>query len=183
MALASLVSGIVPCAIGVGAGTPKVGASGSPQVFMQPGKGSGKRKGVGKGGGTPPQREQPGETQRMLHVLKMKLTKAKAHLAHLQGIERKKEEEYSKARDQAIEQARYLADIQTQHDDAFQRVVEGSLISSAKSDGPGIKDLSEDGALSHAMSDDDPDLAPWEWSQTGGVPAVAQKLPPPPDLP
>ena len=59
----------------------------------------------------------------------------------------------------------------------FQRVVEGSVISSAKGD------LSEDGALSQAMSDDDPDLAPREWSQTGGATAVAQKPPPLPDLP
>ena len=62
----------------------------------------------------------------------------------------------------------------------FQRVVEGSVIISAKSDGPGIEEVSEEGALSQAMSDDDPDLAPREWSQTGGATAVAQEPPPAP---
>ena len=100
------------------------------------------------------------------------------HFAHLQ-----KEEEYANAQDQAIAQARYLAEIQTQHDDSFQRVVEGSVNSSAKSDGPGVEELSEDGALSQAMSDDDPDLAPREWSQTGGATAVAQEPPPAPVFP
>ena len=51
-------------------------------------------------------------------------------------------------------------DTQAQHDIAFQRVVDGSVISSAKNDGPGIEDLSDDGELSRAMSEDDPDLAP-----------------------
>ena len=68
---------------------------------------------------TKTQHQVPGEKERMLHVLKMKLTKAKSHLAHLQSIERKKEEEYANARDQPIAQARYLAEIETQHDDAF----------------------------------------------------------------
>ena len=61
MALAFLVNGIVPCAIGVGAGTPKLGAfgvgpslaeseailRGSAQGFALPGKGSAKGKGIG----------------------------------------------------------------------------------------------------------------------------------------
>ena len=51
------------------------------------------------------------------------------------------------ARDQVVTQEKYLADIQTQHDDAFQRVVDGSVISSAKSVEPGIEELSEDGEL------------------------------------
>ena len=67
---------------------------------------------------TKTQHKVPGEKERMLHVLKMKLTKAKAHLAHLQGIE-KKEEEYCHARDQVPVQEKYLADIQTKHDVAF----------------------------------------------------------------
>ena len=54
---------------------------------------------------TKTQHQVPGEKERMLHVLKMKLTKARAHLAHLQGIEKKKEEEYANARDQALAQA------------------------------------------------------------------------------
>ena len=62
-------------------------------------------------------------------------------------------------------------------------MVEGSVISSAKSDGPGIEDFSEDGALSQAMSDDDPDLAPREWSLTGGASAVALEPPPAPVFP
>ena len=231
---------------------------GSAQVFSLPGKGFAKGKGVGKGVGPPPQREQrypgrpapssgpqfshaptfhaprpnkrrqadstspqmnalpqvvevlkmlgcsqdildmvtskvdeqtkaqhqvAGEKERMLHVLKMKLTKAKSHLAHLQSVEKKKEEEYAHARDLAIEQARYLVEIQNQHDQAFQRVVEGSVVGSATSDGPGLEELSEDGALFQAMSDDDPDLAPKEWAQSDDATAGALKPPPPPDLP
>ena len=57
------------------------------------------------------------------------------------------------------------------------------MISSAKSDGPGIEDLSEDGELSPAMSEDDPDLAPREWSQTDNAAAAAQRPPPPPNPP
>ena len=57
------------------------------------------------------------------------------------------------------------------------------MISSAKSDGPGIEKLSEDGALSQAMSDGDPDLASREWSQTGGATAVAEEPPPAPVFP
>ena len=125
----------------------------------------------------------PGESERMLHVLKMKLTKAKSHLAHLRSIEKKKEEEYANARDLAIAQARYLVEIQTQHDDAFQRVVEGSMIGSSTSDGPGQEELSEDGALSQAMSDDDPDLAPKEWAQSDNAAAIALRPPLPPNLP
>ena len=69
------------------------------------------------------------------------------------------------------------------HDVAFQRVVEGSVISSAKSDGPAIEDLSEDGVLSQAMSEDDPDLASGERSQTYSAAAAAQRPPSPPDPP
>ena len=120
----------------------------------------------------------------MLHVLKMKLAKARSHLVHLQGIEKKKEDEYCNARDQVLTQEKYLADIHAQHDIAFQRVVEGSVISSAKSDGSGIEDPSDDRDLSQAMSEDDPDLAPREWSQTGNAAASAAQRPPPhPDLP
>ena len=197
MALAFLVNGIVPCAIGVGAGTPKLGAFGVGPVeqrvrpfFVVLLKGLrcreralSRARGLGKGVGPQPQRDQrypgrpaptsgpqfsraptfhaprqnkrkqadssspqlsalpqvvevlkmlgcsqdildmvkskvdeqtkaqhqvPGEKERMLHVLKMKLTKAKSHLAHLQSVEKKKEEEYAHARDLAIEQARYL---------------------------------------------------------------------------
>ena len=61
----------------------------------------------------------------------------------------------------------------------FQGVVDGSVISSAKSDGPGIEDLSEDGELSRAMSEDDPDLAPREWSQTAITAASAAVIPSP----
>ena len=51
-------------------------------------------------------------------------------------------------------------------------------------DGPvGVEELSEDGALSQAMSDDDPDRAPKEWAQTGGATAVAQEPPPASCLP
>ena len=51
-------------------------------------------------------------------------------------------------------------------------------------DGPvGVEELSEDGALSQAMSDDDPDRAPKEWAQTGGATAVAQEPPPAPVFP
>ena len=103
---------------------------------------------------TKAQHQVPGEKERMLHVLKMKLTNAKSHLAHLQSVEKKKEEEYAHARDLAIEQARYLVEIQNQHDQAFQRV------GSATSEGPGLEELSEDEAQLQAMSDDDPDLAP-----------------------
>ena len=91
---------------------------------------------------------------------------------------RRKKEEYANARDLAIAQARFLAEIQTHHDDAFQRVVEGSVIGSATSDVPGQEELSEDGALSQAMSDDDPDLAPKELPQSGSASAVAQEPPP-----
>ena len=58
------------------------------------------------------------------------------------------------------------------------------MISSAKSDGPGVEDLSNEGDLSQAMSEDDPDLAPREWSQTA-ITAVSAAVnpPPPPDLP
>ena len=59
----------------------------------------------------------------MLHVLNMKLTKAKSHLAHLKGICSRKEEEYCHARDEVIKQEKYLDDVQNQHDKAFQRVV------------------------------------------------------------
>ena len=115
----------------------------------------------------------------MLHVLKMKLTKAKSHLAHLQSVEKKKEEEYVHARDLAIEQARYLVEIQNQHDQAFQRVMEGSAVGSATSEGPGLEELSEDGAQLQAMSDDDPDLAPKEWAQSEDPTEVALSPPPP----
>ena len=131
---------------------------------------------------TKAQHQVPGEKERMLHVFKMKLTKAKSHLAHLQNIDKKKKE-YANARDLAIAQARYLAEIQTQHDDAFQRVVEGSVIGSTTSDGPGQEELSENGALSQAMSDDDPDLAPKVWAQSDNAAAVALRPPPIPDLP
>ena len=60
----------------------------------------------------------------------------------MNGIFVRKEEEYCHARDEVIKQEKYLGDIQSQHDIAFQRVVEGSVICSAKSDGPGIEDLS-----------------------------------------
>ena len=132
---------------------------------------------------TKAQHQVPGEKERMLHVLKMKLTKVKSHLAHLQSVEKKKEEEYANARDSAIAQARYLAEIQTQHDEAFQRVAEGSVVGSARSGRPDLEELSEDGALSQAMSDDDPDLAPKEWAQSDDATAVALRPPPPPDLP
>ena len=75
-----------------------------------------------------------------------------------------------------------MAEIQTQHDDAFQRVVETSVIGSATSDGPGQEELSENGELFQAMSDD-PDLAPKEWAQSDNAAAVALRPPPPPDLP
>ena len=114
---------------------------------------------------TKAQHKVPGEKERMLHVLKMKLTKAKSHLAHLQSVEKKKEEEYAHARDLAIEQARYLVDIQNQHDQAFQRVMEGSVVDSATSEGPILEEISDDEAQFQAMSDDDPDLAPKEWTQ------------------
>ena len=114
---------------------------------------------------TKAQHKVPGEKERMLHVLKMKLTKAKSHLAHLQSVEKKKEEEYAHARDLAIEQARYLVDIQNQHDQAFQRVIEGSVVDSATSEGPILEEISDDEAQFQAMSDDDPDLAPKEWTQ------------------
>ena len=42
---------------------------------------------------TKTQHEVPGEKERMLHVLKMKLAKAKSRLVHLQVIEKKKEED------------------------------------------------------------------------------------------
>ena len=132
---------------------------------------------------TKAQHQVPGEKERMLHVLKMKLTKAKSHLAHLQSVEKKKEEEYAHARDLAIEKARYLVEIQNQHDQAFQRVVEGSVIGSATSGGPGLEELSEDEALFQAVSGDDPDLAPKEWAQSDDATAVALRPPPPPDLP
>ena len=80
----------------------------------------------------------------MVHVLKMKLTKGRSHLVHLQGIETKKEDEYCNAKGQVLTQEKSLADIQAQHDIAFQSVVEGSVISSAKSDGPGIEDPSDE---------------------------------------
>ena len=76
-----------------------------------------------------------------------------------------------------------MAQIQTQHDEAFQRVAEGSVVGSAASDVPGLEELSEDGALFQAMSDDDPDLAPEEWAQSDDATAVALRPPPPPDLP
>ena len=85
----------------------------------------------------------PGE--RKLHVLKMKLTKAKSHLTHLEDIFARREEEYCHAKDEVVKQEKYLGDIPSQHDIAFQRVVEGSVIGSAKSDGPGIEDLSDEG--------------------------------------
>ena len=114
---------------------------------------------------TKAQHKVPGEKERMLHVLKMKLTKAKAHLAHLQSVEKKKEEEYAHARELAVEQARYLADIQSQHDQAWRRVVEGSVVDSATSEVPILEEISGDEAQFEAMSDDDPDLAPKEWTQ------------------
>ena len=70
----------------------------------------------------------PGEKERMLHVLKMKLTKAKAPLAHLEGIEKKKEEEFCNARDQVLAQEKDLSDILTQHDVlALPRVMDWEL--------------------------------------------------------
>ena len=132
---------------------------------------------------TKAQHQVPGEKERMLHVLKMKLTKAKSHLAHLQSVEKRKEEEYAHARDLAIEQARYLVEIQNQHDQAFQRVMEGSVVGSASSEGPGLEELSEDEAQLQAMSDDDPDLAPKEWAQSEKATDVALSPPPPPKFP
>ena len=119
---------------------------------------------------TKAQHQVPRDKERMLHVLKMKLTKAKSHLAHLQSVEKKKEEEYAHARDLAIEQARYLVEVQNQHDQAFQRVMEGSVVDSATSEGPGLEEISDDEAQLQAMSDDDPDLAPKEWAQPVGFP-------------
>ena len=248
MALAFLVNGIVPCAIGVGAGTPKLGAFGVGPVeqrvrpfFVVLLKGLrcreralSRARGLGKGlvltfhaprqnkrkqadssspqlnallqvvevlkmlgcsqdildmvkskvdEQTKAQHQVPGEKERMLHVLKMKLTKAKSHLAHLQSVEKKKEEEYAHARDLAIEQARYLVEIQNQHDQAFQRVIEGSVVDSATSEGPGLEEISDDEAQLQAMSDDDPDLAPKEWAQPEKATDVALSPPPPPKFP
>ena len=56
-------------------------------------------------------------------------------------------------------------DIQNQHDQAFQRVMEGSVVDSATSEGPVLEEISDDEAQFQAMSDDDPDLAPKEWTQ------------------
>ena len=64
---------------------------------------------------TKTQHKVPGVKERMLHVLKMKLTKAKSHLVHLQGIEKKKEEEHLHAREQVATQEKYLADVQALH--------------------------------------------------------------------
>ena len=60
------------------------------------------------------------------------------------------------------------------------RVMEGSAVGSATSEGPGLEELSEDGAQLQAMSDDDPDLAPKEWAQSENPTDVALSPPPPP---
>ena len=70
---------------------------------------------------TKTQHKIPGEKKRILQVLKMKLTKARSHLVHLQCIEKKEEDEYCNARDQVVTQEKYLADIQAQHDIAFSK--------------------------------------------------------------
>ena len=70
-------------------------------------------------GKTKTQHKVPGEKERMLHVLKMKLMKAKSHLAHLKGIFSGKEEEFCHATDEVLKQEKYLEDIQNQHDIAF----------------------------------------------------------------
>ena len=57
------------------------------------------------------------------------------------------------------------------------------MVGSATSEGPGLEDLSEDGAQLQAMSDDDPDLAPKEWAQSENATDVALSPPPPPKFP
>ena len=80
----------------------------------------------------------------------------------------------------------YLADIQAQHDIALQRVVDGSVLSCAKSDRPEVEELLSD---EEAVSEDDPDFAPSAWAQLAVVPlgvhkaitaaATSERLPPP----
>ena len=74
-------------------------------------------------------------------------------------------------------------EIQNQHDQAFQKVMEGSVVDSAASEGPGLEKISDDEAQLQAMSDDDPDLAPKEWAQPEKATDVALSPPPPPKFP
>ena len=106
----------------------------------------------------------PGEKEMMLYVLKAKLDKAAAHLEHLRSIERKKELDYAKAREEVIALEAAVEDLHAQREQSKQKVMVGSTA------GSDLGEQWDESDRSEVMSDVDSDLAPADWAVPSDTP-------------